>query len=65
VFANPVMVRRIYVGSRAHFEAMNRAISAHRLKPVIDRVFGFGQAKEAYEHFEARRHFGKVVIAGD
>jgi NADPH:quinone reductase-like Zn-dependent oxidoreductase len=44
---------------------MNRAISAHRLKPVIDRVFGFGQAKEAYEHFEARRHFGKVVIVGD
>jgi len=65
VFANPVMVRRVYVGSRAHFEAMNRAIAAHRLKPVIDQVFGFGQTKEAYEHFEARRHFGKVVIAGD
>jgi NADPH:quinone reductase-like Zn-dependent oxidoreductase len=65
VFANPVMVRRVYVGSRAHFEAMNRAISAHHMKPVIDRVFGFEQTKQAFEHFEARRHVGKVVIAGD
>ena len=65
VFANPVMVRRVYVGSRAHFEAMNRAISAHQLRPVIDRVFGFDQTKQAFEHFEARRHVGKVVIAGD
>jgi NADPH:quinone reductase-like Zn-dependent oxidoreductase len=64
VFANPVMVRRVYVGSRAHFEAMNRAISAHRSRPVIDRVFGFGETRQAFEHFEARRHVGKVVIAG-
>lgn len=62
-FANPVIVRRIYVGSRASFDAMNRAISIHRLRPVIDRVFPFDAAKEAYQHFEARKHVGKVVIA--
>jgi NADPH:quinone reductase-like Zn-dependent oxidoreductase len=53
----------ISVGSRADFEAMNRAISMHRLHPVIDRVFPFADAKEAYRHFEGRGHFGKVVIS--
>lgn len=52
----------ISVGSRADFEAMNRAIEMHRLRPVIDRIFPFAEAKEAYRHFEGRGHFGKVVI---
>jgi NADPH:quinone reductase-like Zn-dependent oxidoreductase len=52
----------ISVGSRADFEAMNRAIAMHHLHPVIDRTFPFAEAKEAYRHFEDRGHFGKVVI---
>jgi NADPH:quinone reductase-like Zn-dependent oxidoreductase len=52
----------ISVGSRTDFEAMNRAIALHRLRPVIDRAFPFAEAKEAYRHFEGRGHFGKVVI---
>jgi NADPH:quinone reductase-like Zn-dependent oxidoreductase len=52
----------ISVGSRADFEAMNRAIAMHRLRPAIDRTFTFGEAKEAYRHFEGHGHFGKVVI---
>jgi NADPH:quinone reductase-like Zn-dependent oxidoreductase len=52
----------ISVGSRADFEAMNRAIAMHRLHPVIDRTFPFAEAKEAYRHFGGRGHFGKVVI---
>ena len=55
--------RRLFVGSRASFEAMNRAIETHKLRPVIDRVFPFGEARGAYEHFEAKRHVGKVIIA--
>jgi len=50
------------VRSRVDFEAMNRAIAMHRLRPVIDRAFPFAEAKEAYRHFEGRGHFGKVVI---
>jgi NADPH:quinone reductase-like Zn-dependent oxidoreductase len=52
----------ISVGSRADFEAMNRAIAMHPLRPVIDRTFPFAEAKEAYRYFEGRGHFGKVVI---
>ena len=53
----------ISVGSRADFEAMNRAIALHRLRPVIDRVFPFEEAPAAYRHFESRAHFGKVVVS--
>jgi NADPH:quinone reductase-like Zn-dependent oxidoreductase len=55
-------MHRIAVGSRAQFIAMNRAIDLHRLKPVIDRVFPFGDAVEAFRYYEAGRCFGKVVI---
>ena len=58
-----ITVGAISVGSRADFEAMNRAIALHRLRPVIDRTFPFAEAKAAYRHFEGRGHFGKVVIA--
>jgi NADPH:quinone reductase-like Zn-dependent oxidoreductase len=51
------------VGSRADFGAMNRAIALHRLRPVVDRVFPFEEAPDAYRYFESRGHFGKVVIS--
>lgn len=53
----------IYVGSREMFIAMNRAIAAHALHPVIDRVFPFDEAPQAYAHLAAAGHFGKVVIS--
>lgn len=63
VFAGAIVtLRRIAVGSRADFEAMNRAISVHRLRPVIDRVFPFEEAREALRYFASGTHVGKVVI---
>jgi NADPH:quinone reductase-like Zn-dependent oxidoreductase len=55
-------VQGIYVGSREMFEAMNRAIALHRLRPVVDRVFTFDQAREAFKYLESAGHFGKIVI---
>jgi NADPH:quinone reductase-like Zn-dependent oxidoreductase len=52
----------IYVGSREMFEEMNRAISLARMRPVIDRVFEFGQLHEALQHLESGAHFGKICI---
>jgi NADPH:quinone reductase-like Zn-dependent oxidoreductase len=57
-----ITVGAISVGSRADFEAMNRAIGLHRLRPAIDQTVPFAEAKVAYRHFEGRGHFGKVVI---
>jgi len=52
----------IYVGSRAHFEVMNRFLIEKQLHPVIDQTFPFAQATEAYAHLASGSHFGKVVI---
>ena len=56
-------VRGIYVGSVAMFEDMNRAMSLHTTRPVIDRVFPFEQSREALKHLESAQHFGKIVIS--
>ncbi len=55
-------VQGIYVGSRAMFEEMNAAITKGELHPVIDRVFAFKQAREAFLHMQSASHFGKIVV---
>jgi NADPH:quinone reductase-like Zn-dependent oxidoreductase len=62
IFSKRANVQGIYVGSTQMFEAMNAAIIANRLKPVIDRVFGFDEVPAALRHMEAGAHFGKIVI---
>jgi NADPH:quinone reductase-like Zn-dependent oxidoreductase len=62
ILMKTVQVQGIFVGSRAMFEAMNRAISMHRLRPVVDFVFEFDQAPAALAYLASGAHFGKVVI---
>ena len=52
----------IYVGSRADFEAMNRFVAQHRIRPVVDRVFPFEEAAKAYEFMDNGSYLGKIVI---
>jgi NADPH:quinone reductase-like Zn-dependent oxidoreductase len=56
-------VNGIYVGSRTMYEAMNAAVAANRIKPVIDRTFPFDKALDAYRYQLSGAHFGKVAIA--
>ena len=63
IIGKMAVVRGIYVGSREMFEAMNRAITLHQTKPVIDRVFAFADAPAAYRHQQSGAHFGKVVVS--
>ncbi len=65
IIGRHITIHGIGTGSRNDFEAMTRAMSVHRLHPVIDRVFPFAEAKHAYRYLESRRHFGKIVIAHD
>ncbi len=60
--ANVANLRTIAAGSCSQFRAMNRAIAANKLKPVIDRVFPFDEAKAAYLYYQQSQPFGKVVI---
>ncbi len=57
-----VRIQGVYVGSRAHFEAMNRAITANGTRPVVDRIYAFDDAREALKTMEKGSHFGKIVI---
>jgi NADPH:quinone reductase-like Zn-dependent oxidoreductase len=57
-----IRVQGIYVGSRAMFEEMNEAIAKGNMRPVVDHVFAFGEAREALATMEAGAHFGKIVI---
>jgi NADPH:quinone reductase-like Zn-dependent oxidoreductase len=62
VLMNSLRVQGIYVGSRAMFERMNRAIEFHRIKPVVDRVFEWTQIKDALRYMESQQHFGKICL---
>jgi NADPH:quinone reductase-like Zn-dependent oxidoreductase len=64
LFMKSLRMTGIYVGSRAMFEALNRAVAQTGLKPVVDRIFPFAGAPEAMRYMESGAHFGKVCIAG-
>jgi NADPH:quinone reductase-like Zn-dependent oxidoreductase len=63
----PMLMRQlrisgIYVGSREHFVALNRALEQSRIQPVVDRVYPLADAREAFRAMESGSHFGKLVI---
>jgi NADPH:quinone reductase-like Zn-dependent oxidoreductase len=63
----PLMTRdghidSVGVGSTQMFEDMNRAIEINRIRPPIDRVFGFDEAIAAFDYFASGNLVGKVVI---
>ena len=62
LFMSQATLRCISVGSRVDAEAMNRAVEAHAMHPVIDRVFPFAEARSAFTHYAGRNVFGKIVI---
>lgn len=62
IFHKALTVRGVYVGSRRMFESLNRALTTGTIRPIVDRVFPFGEARAAYEYMASGAHFGKVVI---
>jgi NADPH:quinone reductase-like Zn-dependent oxidoreductase len=62
IFMQKVRLQGVLVGDRESFEAMNRAVAVHRLQPVVDSTFPLAEARGAFEHLAAGRHFGKVAI---
>lgn len=58
-------VQGLSVGSRENFEAMNRALTLHQIKPVISKTFSWRDAKQALETMQRGEHFGKIVLTID
>ncbi|PSL42879.1 NADPH:quinone reductase-like Zn-dependent oxidoreductase [Chitinophaga niastensis] len=56
-------MRPIAIGSKAQFVAMNKAIAVNGMQPVIDQVFHFSEAAEAFRYYMEGKYFGKVVIS--
>ncbi|HEX7646640.1 MAG TPA: NAD(P)-dependent alcohol dehydrogenase [Noviherbaspirillum sp.] len=52
----------IYVGSRSMLEQLVRCVDTGNIRPVVDRVFAFDKAPDAYAWLQSAQHFGKVVI---
>ena len=62
IFVRQLRISGIFVGSRADQENMIRAITASRLKPVVDRSFPLTEIAGAFKFFESQKHFGKVCL---
>ena len=62
ILRRSLRLRGIYVGSRRMFENMNRAIKVHKMRPIIDEIYAFEDAPQAYHDMRAAQHFGKLVI---
>ena len=66
----PLIVKAIRVvgnntGSVANLSDAAAAIAAHRIEPVIDRVFGIAELSDAYAALAAGGHVGKLAIRLD
>jgi NADPH:quinone reductase-like Zn-dependent oxidoreductase len=63
ILARQVRIHGVYVGSRADFLAMNKAITQPKHNPQLDSVFAFRDAPAALHKMESATHFGKIVIS--
>lgn len=63
VFMKAIRLQGIFVGNKAMFESMNRAIEFAKLRPVIDRTFKFDELPDALNYMQTGSHFGKIVIS--
>ncbi len=68
LFPHPLMFKGatlhgLFVGPRVDLEGLAQAMTVNGMRPVVDKVFPFDQAREAYEYEFSGKHFGKVAIA--
>ena len=62
LFGGSKRLAGVLVGSRAMTEDVVRFLELTGIRPVIDKLFDFADAREAYAYLGDAQHFGKVVI---
>ena len=62
LIGNSAKLQGLSVGSREMFESMCRAIDLHQIRPVVDKVFAWTDAKAAFTAMAGGEHFGKIVL---
>jgi NADPH:quinone reductase-like Zn-dependent oxidoreductase len=58
-------IQGVTVGPVEDLQAMASAITAFKMRPIIDSVFPFQDCKKAFDYMSQGKHFGKLVIAID
>lgn len=62
LIGNAAKLQGVFVGSRDMFESMCRAIELHQIRPVVDKVFPWTEARAAFSAMAGGEHFGKIVL---
>lgn len=55
-------IQGVACGSIEDLQAVVDAMALHGIQPVVDKVFAFAEARQAFKHLASGQHFGKVVI---
>lgn len=63
VLTRRLTLQSVSVGSRQALVALNRAMDHHRIRPVVDTVFPFDRARDAFRALESGGGFGNVCIS--
>ena len=62
LFMRQIRVQGVLVGSRENFEALNRAVAAHDMRPPVSRIRPLDEAREAFEQLATGDHLGKIAL---
>jgi NADPH:quinone reductase-like Zn-dependent oxidoreductase len=62
MFMSQARFQPIATGSRRDLEDLCRVMEQHKIRPVIDSVFSFDDAKAGWSYYAGRKVTGKVVI---
>lgn len=62
ILRKSIRIDGIYVGSKAMFASLLKAITQAQLHPVIDSTFTIDTATEAFRRMESAQHVGKIVV---
>lgn len=62
IMTKQIKLQGVNVGSKEMFNRMNKALEINNIRPVIDKVYPFAEAKEALTLLEGSSHFGKLCI---
>jgi NADPH:quinone reductase-like Zn-dependent oxidoreductase len=62
IFMSQARFQPIATGSRRDLEDVCRLVEQHQIRPVIDSIYSFDDAKAGWSHYAGRKITGKVVF---
>lgn len=62
IYSRQLSVIGCYMGGLQELKEVIRLVEKGKLKPVVDKIFSLREAKEALDHMQSRRNFGKIIL---